>query len=378
MNKAQLDVIAALRIELEESQATVRVLSDKNAELQADALKATDAAQEALADQAQELARLGAEVQAGEEALLAERRRVAKLEGEVSASESALHVIEDRLRDAGVDSVKGLHDLALEATERAEAAQTRVAELERDLHNAKATLHQAQMVRDGCRTRADSAEAQVSKLSAEAAVMRKALERALAHLEQGRLGSWSPAGFGREADDLRAAIASDAGRALLDEMEGLRKRVAELEAKPRAVAEYLMSDYERVLLRRAEKAEAALATSEGHVIALREALRAQAGDTPGPESRPCWCNEDDCVCRNRSWCVQARAALASPSPQPTHWVPREQLKKLEADLAAMAPVVGAARAAKRELWSDRTDEKEAASDGLDAALAALDARKGGG
>lgn len=51
--------------------------------------------------------------------------------------------------------------------------------------------------------------------------------------------------------------------------------------------------------------------AEADAAALREALEAQAGDTPGPESRPCWCNEPDAHCRNRSWCLDARRALAS-------------------------------------------------------------------
>lgn len=269
MSRGQTKLIQDLRIELEESQATVRVLSDRNAELQADTLKATDAAQDALAHQAQELARLGAEVQAGEEALLAERRRVAELEGEVAASESALHIIEDRLRDAGVDSVEGLHDLALKATERAEAAQARVAELERDAGLA--------------------------------------LARA--------------AGF---ANKLEAA------------------------------------------LDRAEKAEAALATSEGHAIASREALEEVSEADEHANNCDTWANTSADMSGCNCFVRRVDAALASPSPQPTHWVPRAQVTKLEAEVAAMAPVVESAR-------------KWRSSDFiLDAALAALDARKGGG
>ncbi len=45
---------------------------------------------------------------------------------------------------------------------------------------------------------------------------------------------------------------------------------------------------------------------------LQEALLAEAGDTPGPDSKKCWCNEDDARCRNRAWCVQARTAKGLP------------------------------------------------------------------
>lgn len=108
-----------------------------------------------------------------------------------------------------------------------------------------------------------------------------------------------------------------------EEVELLRRRIAGLEDLERRLRDKIDAEWDRAnqaesavsaLRGRVEKAEAALAASEGRVLALREALQAQAGDTPGPESRPCWCNEDDCVCRSRSWCAQARAALASPSP----------------------------------------------------------------
>jgi hypothetical protein len=49
-------------------------------------------------------------------------------------------------------------------------------------------------------------------------------------------------------------------------------RVKELEAAPRTVAEHLMSQYERVLLRRAEKAEAELTEVRDWVVEVRNAV----------------------------------------------------------------------------------------------------------
>lgn len=79
---------------------------------------------------------------------------------------------------------------------------------------------------------------------------------------------------------------------------------------------------------RAEKAEAQLASITGvtrlELVAaerakrdgLLAALLDQAGDTPAPSSRKCWCNEDDCRCRDREWCKTARAAIAAAEAAP--------------------------------------------------------------
>lgn len=80
------------------------------------------------------------------------------------------------------------------------------------------------------------------------------------------------------------------------------------------------ADYERAradFLRCVETQRAAFADAatdadllRAEAARLREALEGLAGDTPGPDSRPCWCHEPDCQCRNRAWCVTARAAIA--------------------------------------------------------------------
>lgn len=98
------------------------------------------------------------------------------------------------------------------------------------------------------------------------------------------------------------------------ENAALRARVAELEAE-RTQRDESVARLEREPLE-AERDEwkARAEESAAQLERMREALRSQAGDTPGPDSRPCWCNEFDCVCRNRSWCVQARAAIATSAP----------------------------------------------------------------
>lgn len=61
-------------------------------------------------------------------------------------------------------------------------------------------------------------------------------------------------------------------RDLRAECAAANKRIAELEAKPRTIPEHLMSQYERVLLRRTEKAESALAAEVEQHQATAKAL----------------------------------------------------------------------------------------------------------
>lgn len=55
------------------------------------------------------------------------------------------------------------------------------------------------------------------------------------------------------------------------------------------------------------------------LTAAVDALLEQAGDTPGPNTKRCWCNEPDCHCRNRTWCIQARAVMAQVTKTQEGW-----------------------------------------------------------
>lgn len=82
--------------------------------------------------------------------------------------------------------------------------------------------------------------------------------------------------------------------------------------------------------------EAALREAQAREAALTKALRDTAGSTKdgAPVAggvRPCWCDEPDHRCRDKFWCVQARAALASQSAAAAEMLRR--VESLEADAA---------------------------------------------
>lgn len=312
---------------------------------------------------------------------------------------SSEYVYPVELKDATVD-IDSLRAQLEEAQKTLAARDARVAELERDLADADEQYRTAadtigQCCEDNAR-RAGAAEAQVSKLGAEAAVMRQALVAITSDFAPEHIDKMGWLSGGTLA---RSALASGAGQPLLDEMESLRKRIAELEARVQADYHQWAKLHDEAgdllverdaLKARAEKAEAALAemtndrnevmsrlggeiealaTSEGHVIALREALT-DLRDSPSHPDIHLALDHERAIAR-------CEEVLASPSPQPTHWVPRERVEKLEAEVAAMVPVVEAARNA-HDHCPDCMHAHEANNPELRAALAALDAHKGGG
>ena len=259
MSKAQLEVIAGLRVELETAQKRIAELEER--------------ASSAIC------CWCGSLVPAAGDQVLA---HVRSCTARTDAAELALRQAEAE-RDVAWGNLELANDgHAVEMGElraEVERLKTEAKERQRTLEVSLEERESAFAERNWANERHDEARAEVERLRD---TVRK---REQEHLEACA-----------EADEARAEVERLRERLQID--PGGSDRIDELEDAAKC-AQFTL-----------QRLRAEVEKLRTQLRDVAEALKAQAGDTPGPDSRPCWCNEEDCRCRNRPWCVQARAAIA--------------------------------------------------------------------
>ena len=181
----------------------------------------------------------------------------------------------------------------------------------RDILKALRTLTRE---RDEARATIQENQEELAEAARDWQEMRESFRRAAAEAAQLKEGM---AEIANRLDAVRAKYAIERGA--LESVTRERDEARAAQTKSDQLTERVIKERDEARtnrddVRKVERDTMRLRARLGKVEALNAellaALKQQSVDTPGPNSRPCWCSNDDCVCRDSSWCVRTRAAIA--------------------------------------------------------------------